>query len=115
MKPQSARMRDAKCAAQFAHGGSGGGGAIIIFFSSPPHNEPEKVCESHQGALQFHRPSSAQSSHSLELQRRCPRPICFLCGEDRQEDTQEIFFLFLAISHRTQDGVTHFLCSYISH
>lgn len=39
----------------------------------------------------------------------------FSAEKTEEEDTQEIFFLFPSVSHTTQDGITHFLCSYISH
>lgn len=47
-----------------------------------------KVWESYRGALQFHRPSSAQFSHNSEPQRRCPRPRYFHWREDRKEHTE---------------------------
>lgn len=88
MKPQSTSTQDVEMC---------GGGplraptprSIALFFFC--HNEPENCQESYREAPQFHRPSSAQSSHNSELQRRCPRPIYFLWGEDRQEHAQESF------------------------
>lgn len=88
MKPQSTSTQDVEMC---------GGGplraptprSIALFFFC--HNEPENCQESYREAPQFHRPSSAQSSHNSELQRRCPRPINFLWGEDRQEHAQESF------------------------
>lgn len=56
------------------------------------HNQPADCEESYRGALRFHRPSSALSSRNSELQRRCPRPGCFLWREDRQEHNQQSLF-----------------------
>lgn len=50
-----------------------------------------KLRESYRGALQFHRLSSAQSSHNSELQRRCPGPIYFLWGRGQTRAHQRHF------------------------
>lgn len=73
---------DVKCAA---------GARWECWYRGQPHFSVTmnlKLRESYREALRFHRPSSAQSSHNSELQRRCPRPIYFLCREDRQEHTR---------------------------
>lgn len=71
-----------------------------------------KLRGSYREALQFHRPSSAQSSRNSELQRRCPRPIYFLWRDGRQEHTEQI--LFLVISYKKQ-MIYHISCLTISH
>jgi len=83
------------------------------FFPSEKKKEPENARESYPEALQFHRPSSAQSSHNSELQRRCPWPICFLCRENGRESTpptttkqrllRELSLIF--VSWKLDDGV----------
>lgn len=67
---------------------------------------------SYRGAQQFHRPSSAQSSHNSELQRRCPRPIYFLWGEDRQEHAQKIF---MSTESKWHTMIPHISCVTIFH
>lgn len=67
---------------------------------------------SYRAAQQFHRPSSAQSSHNSELQRRCPRPIYFLWGEDRQEHAQKIFYVYW---YQMAHNISHISCVTIFH
>lgn len=49
-----------------------------------------KLQESYREVQQFHRPSSAQSSHNSELQRRCPTPEYFLWREDTHEHIHQL-------------------------
>lgn len=108
MKPQSTRTQDVKCAVG-AHWERRFRGQSHFFFC---HNEPENCQQSYREALQFHRPSSAQSSHNSELQRRCPRPIYFLWGEDRQEHAQESFISGDITWHKM---ISHISCVTIFH
>lgn len=55
-------------------------------------NEPE-TATSYREALQSHKPSSAQSSRNLKLQRRCPTPIYSPWNEGRQENSRHQLIL----------------------
>lgn len=71
-----------------------------------------KLQESYQEVQQFHRPSSAQSSHNSELQRRCPTPEYFLWREDTHEHIHQISPRAIFPTERM---ITHISCVTIIH
>lgn len=71
-----------------------------------------KLQESYREVQQFHRPSSAQSSHNSELQRRCPTPEYFLWREDTHEHIHQISPPAIFPTERM---ITHISCVTIIH
>lgn len=71
-----------------------------------------KLQESYREVQQFHRPSSAQSSHNSELQRRCPTPEYFLWREDTHEHIHQISPRAIFPTERM---ITHISCVTIIH
>lgn len=71
-----------------------------------------KLQESYREVQQFHRPSSAQSSHNSELQRRCPTPEYFLWREDTHKHIHQISPPAIFPTERM---ITHISCVTIIH
>lgn len=68
--------------------------------------------ESYREARLFRTPSSAQSFHNSELQRRCPRPIYFLWREHRQAHPRDFnHWWHITISNDITQNV---LCNHLS-